>query len=185
MTFVCGFKNLFFSLEEKKAGVGRSKVAGNADEFIFVGAGAAGETCGFHAADGRDGDGETRNGRGDIKAGEVQVVIVADGAYAGEQFLYGFHREAVGNGEVDGKLRRRRIHSEQVRNDDSGTLVTEVFERKVGEVEMDVFNKKFGSDNGLFSIKIGNDGVVFEPGDGRCLFGWKALGEFMDKIELA
>ena len=81
---------MFFPLQEQEAGVGGAEVARDADEFVLVGAGAAGEAVGFDGAEGGEAEGEARNGGGDVEAGDVELVEVAAGAQAGEACAKGF-----------------------------------------------------------------------------------------------
>ena len=178
-----GFEDLLLTLQEEEPCVGGAEVARHADEFVFASAGASGEPVGFNRAEGGEADGEAGNGGGDIKVGDVEMIVVATGAQAGEQLLDGFDGEAVGDGEVDGELRRDGVHGEKVGNGDAGALVAEVLERKVGEVEVDVLDEQFRGGHGEAVAEVGGRCVVTGAHDGGGLLHLDVVRQFADQIE--
>ncbi len=151
--------------------------------FSRVPVGAAGEAVGFDGAEGGEADGEAAVGGGDVEAGDVEVIVVAAGAQAGEEFFDGFDGEAVGDGEVDGELRRCGVHGEEVGDGDAGALVPEVLEREVGEVEVDVLDEQFRGGHREAVVEAGGCGVVTDAHHGGRLLYLDIIRKFADEIE--
>ena len=170
-------------MQEQEAGVGGAEVARDADEFVLVGAGAAGEAVGFDGAEGGEAEGEARNGGGDVEAGDVELVEVAAGAQAGEEFFDGLDGEAVGDGDIDRKLRRCGVHGEEVGNGDAGALVPEVLEREVGEVEVDVFEEQFRGGHREAVVEAGGGCVVTEGHYSGGLLYLDVVRKLADEVE--
>lgn len=185
LVIACGFEDVLLALEEEEASVGGAEVARHADEFVFAGAGAAGEAVGFDGAEGGEADGESGGGGGEVEGGDVEVVVVAAGAQAGEEFFDGFDGEAVGDGDVDRELRRCGVHGEEVGDGDAGTLVPEVLEREVGEVEVDVFEEQFRGGHREAVVEAGGGCVVTDAHDGGGLLCFDVVGKLVDEVELS
>ena len=108
---------------------------------------------------------------------------MADAVIDGLDVLHG---EAFGEAQGHKQLRGPTVHGIDVGKVDHGSLVTEVFERRVSEIEVDTFEKQVGRDQREAICGVTDGGcVVANAEDGCVVAGRNAVRQSVDESELA
>ena len=109
-------------------------------------------------------------------AGEVDALV---------QLVDGLEGEAVRHGDGEGDLPRGAVHGVDVAGVCGHGLVAEVFERHVGQVEVDTLDEHVGADEDALVPVVEHGGVVAHSFERGCVFEFDIFGQVADESELA
>ena len=151
-----------------------------------MGAIAADEAVRSDGADAGQGEREAGHGGGGVAADKVYAVDLAGMTDASVERLDIFHREAFGEPEGDGELRGPAVHGVDVGEVDDGGFVAEVFQGRIGEVEVDTLEQQVGGDEREIGGGMADGGgIVAYAEEGAVVAGHKALCQSVNESKLA
>ena len=134
------------------------------------------------------GDGDDQPGhRGPrVAAHEVDALFVAGEGDPFVEVLQRLDGQFRRDAERNGNLRREGVHGQNVADAGRHDLVTQVFEREIGEVEIDTLVKRVGRAEHRFAARRGDHGgIVPDPLHRGGVFGGEILGQQVDEAELS
>ena len=121
-----------------------------------------------------------------VAAHEIDALFVAGEGDPFVEVLQRFDGQFRGDAERYGDLRREGVHGQNVADAGRHDLVTQVFEREVGEVEIDALEERIGRAENRFAARRGDHGgVVSDPFRRRGVLGGELFGQQVDEAELS
>ena len=175
-----------FAFEQLQAHVGGPEVARDADEVVLLRTAAVDDLLLFGVAKRGDGDDQPRHRGARVAAHEVDLLLLAGEGDAFVEVLKGFDGQFRRDAERHGDLRREGVHGQDVAHAGRHGLVTQVFERKIGEVEIDAFVEGVGRAEHRFAASRGDHrGVVPRALERRGVLRGESAGQQVDESELS
>ena len=136
-----GVEHHLFALHELQPHVGRTEVATHANEVCVAGTTAPHDVFLPRRTDAREAQCQSCKRGCGVAAHDVNIIVLGGEAYAGIEFLDVLYRESARKGDAHDELARRTVHGIHVGEVYGGSLVTEVLEGRVSEVEMNAFHE--------------------------------------------
>ena len=180
-----GLEHLLLPFQQQQARVGGSKVAGDTDKLVLLGAAARNQARRLALTQGRDGNHQVLAGGGDVQAYNIHMRGLAAGPHAIQQLLHRLQVKAIGDADVDRQLRGHGIHAQQVGNGHRDHLVAEMAQGHVCEVEMDVFQENARGGDDILLHGVNDCGIVTDADHRRSVFHRKKFGELCNQVVLA
>ena len=179
-------KHPLFAFEQLQAHVGGPEVARDADEVVLLRTAAVDDLLLFGVAKRGDGDDQPRHRGARVAAHEVDLLLLAGEGDAFVEVLKSFDGQFRRDAERHGDLRREGVHGQDVAHAGRHGLVTQVFERKIGEVEVDAFVEGVGRAEHRFAASRGDHrGVVPRALERRGVLRGESAGQQVDESELS
>ena len=178
-------KDALFALEQPQAHVGGAEVARQADQVVLPGSAAVDNLLLRGMPQGRQADRQSVHRGPRVAADEVDLLFLAGEAYPFVEVLQGLYGQLGRDAQRDGQLRGTGVHGQQVA-DGRHDLVSQVFEREVGEVEIDPLEEGVGrTEHRLTGRGHDHGGIVADTPQGRGVPCGKILRQQVDESELA
>ena len=147
------------ALEQLESHIGGSEVATDTDEIGVLGSVTINDILFLGLSDTGDRDGQSCIGRGGVTADDIDVPLVAGQFEASIELLEILDREPLADGQRDGDLAGRAVHGEHVTDVHHRTLIAEVLQVDVGQIEVYAFHQQVGGDE-HFLVGVGEHGAV-------------------------
>ena len=178
-------ENEFLALKDLQPHVGTAQLAADDKQVPILCAAAQHDAVLGRVADGGHSEGQARPRAGGVAADEVHSVAGAGQAHAVVELLHRLHTEPVGQAEAHHDLAGGAVHGTDVAEVDHHSLVSQVFEGGVGQVEMDALTEEVGADEGAVSGCRREDRSVISHSE-LCavLLLFEAFGQLSDESEL-
>ena len=156
------------------------------DEVVLLRTAAVDDLLLFGVAKRGDGDDQPRHRGARVAAHEVDLLLLAGEGDAFVEVLKSFDGQFRRDAERHGDLRREGVHGQDVAHAGRHGLVTQVFERKIGEVEVDAFVEGVGRAEHRFAASRGDHrGVVPRALERRGVLRGESAGQQVDESELS
>ena len=177
-------QDALLAFEQLETHIGGAQISRDADQIVGFGSVAVDDVTASGTAYGRDVDGQPRHRSGRIASRQVDVQLLASQADTLVELLQRLDREFRRHAERQQQLFGQGVHRQDVARADGDGLVAQMFEREVGEVEVDPFHQQVGRDERRLAARSGDHGrvVAYAP-QGRPVAGGECAGEFVDKAE--
>ena len=176
----------FLAFEQLEPHVGRPEVARQADQVVELRAAAVGDPLLRGVAQRRYGDHQPGHRGPGVAAHEVDLLLLAGERDPFVEILQRLDREFRRDPQRDGDLRRSGVHGQDVAHTGRDDLVSEVFEREVGEVEIHPLVEGIGrAQHGLAGRRGDHGGIVSNAAERGGVLNRKLLRQQVDQSELS
>ena len=182
------------ALQQLQTHISRSEVAGYTDEIIQFGTVAIDDIFLFGHPQTGDTDGQAGHRRTGVATYDIHTITLARQAHARVQSLYVLYRETLTNTQTHCNLSRCTVHRIDIREINHRSLVPQVFQRHIFQIEMNTLQQHIRCHQGqrLFSLSfrkglgVGLDyrAIITYSFDRGRLHGFNVFGQFFDESEL-
>ena len=177
-------ENPLFAFEQLEPHVGRPEVARQADQVVLLRTAAACDPLLRGVAQHRDGDHQSGHRSPCVATHEIDLQLLASERNSLVEVLQRFDGNLRRDTQRYGNLRRQGIHGQDVAHTGRDDLVSEVFEREVGEVEIHSLVERIGRAQDRFVRRRGDHrGIVAHPLERRGVLHGEILRQQIDQSE--